>query len=80
MTIVFPADFNAAPGVAVKDVHCDACGSHMVIRKNRANGSLFLSCSKYPECQGTKSFTVESKDQGVLNFPAAEADNQGANV
>lgn len=32
---------------------CPTCGSPMVERTNRQNGSTFLGCSRYPECEAT---------------------------
>lgn len=34
---------------------CDECGSIMVIRKNKKEGTKFLGCSSYPDCKNTKS-------------------------
>lgn len=33
---------------------CPRCGSDMLKRTNRRTGSLFLGCSKYPRCLGTR--------------------------
>lgn len=32
---------------------CGACGSKLVVRKNRRSGSEFLGCSNYPKCRFT---------------------------
>jgi hypothetical protein len=34
-------------------VRCEACGHHMVVRTNRANGSEFMGCSTWPACVNT---------------------------
>lgn len=33
---------------------CPRCGARMVERRNRRNGNLFLGCSRYPDCKGTR--------------------------
>lgn len=34
------------------------CGGHMIKKKNRADGSLFLGCSRYPKCKNTKPYLL----------------------
>jgi DNA topoisomerase-1 len=34
---------------------CDLCGSPMVVRKAKLNGSSFLACTAYPKCRNTKN-------------------------
>lgn len=38
-----------------KYLYCENCGSSMVIKFNSKTKSLFLSCSKYPDCHFTRS-------------------------
>jgi ssDNA-binding Zn-finger/Zn-ribbon topoisomerase 1 len=33
---------------------CPKCESPMNVRVNRAEGTEFLGCSKYPDCKGTR--------------------------
>jgi DNA topoisomerase I len=33
---------------------CNLCGSPMVIRKSKTNGSSFLACTAFPKCRNTK--------------------------
>ena len=33
---------------------CNLCGSPMVVRTAKANGSTFLACTAYPKCRNTK--------------------------
>ena len=35
---------------------CDQCGSPMVVRKAKANGSSFYACTSFPKCRNTKPF------------------------
>jgi len=42
---------------------CEKCGSEMVTRKNRRNGSLFLGCSGYPKCRNIKSLRGLDKNK-----------------
>lgn len=34
---------------------CPECGALMVIRKNKTTGEQFFGCSRYPDCEGTRS-------------------------
>ena len=36
---------------------CPKCGAgtRLIVRKNRQNGSYFLGCPRYPECDYTES-------------------------
>lgn len=34
-------------------ISCEVCGSPMVLRENRQNGSRFLGCSQFPQCRET---------------------------
>ena len=43
------------------NVHCKACGSPMVIRENRANGSEFLGCTRWPDCGETRPLPEDVK-------------------
>ncbi|MDR3153523.1 MAG: type I DNA topoisomerase [Deltaproteobacteria bacterium] len=40
------------------EVHCDLCGSPMLIKKGRFGP--FLACSAYPDCRNTKPILVEN--------------------
>jgi len=45
-------------GRAPEDLKCPVCGANMIIKLGR--GGKFLSCEKYPECQGAR--TMEGKE------------------
>src|SRR3989338_3373129 len=45
-------------GRAPEDLKCPVCGANMIIKLGR--GGKFLSCEKYPECQGPR--TIEGKE------------------
>jgi len=45
-------------GRAPEDLKCPVCGANMIIKLGR--GGKFLSCEKYPECQGAR--TIEGKE------------------
>ena len=45
-------------GKAPEDLKCPVCGANMIIKLGR--GGKFLSCEKYPECQGAR--TMEGKE------------------
>ena len=61
-----PKDFYVAITRGSKELHiyssnqyypairCDKCNSIMLLKQNRNNGSSFLGCSEYPECDCTK--------------------------
>lgn len=46
-------------------------GHPFVVRQNRDDGSLFLGCSKYPECRETDEIPVSLKlrMQGARTLP-----------
>lgn len=46
---------NRGSGAQHAVVRCPRCGANMVERVNRKSGELFLGCSKYPRCKGTRS-------------------------
>ena len=49
-----------APGRAGEPPACPKCGAPMVLRTARQGknaGKQFWSCSRYPECRGTRSFS-----------------------
>ena len=33
---------------------CPECTGDLIVRRNRQNGSLFLGCTEWPECQRTE--------------------------
>ena len=45
-------------GKAPRDLKCPVCGANMIIKLGR--GGKFLSCERYPECQGAR--TIEGKE------------------
>ncbi|MEZ0470949.1 restriction endonuclease [Luteimonas salinilitoris] len=45
--VLAPAELAAAP-------ECPSCGKAMVERKNRRSGEVFLGCSGFPACRGTR--------------------------
>jgi ssDNA-binding Zn-finger/Zn-ribbon topoisomerase 1 len=54
---------------------CPACGHGMIIRRNRATGSLFRACSAYPTCAKTAPLTAyhEQRRRGAPRLPGLEA-------
>ncbi|SNX54228.1 topoisomerase DNA-binding C4 zinc finger domain-containing protein [Thermoanaerobacterium sp. RBIITD] len=43
--------------------NCPICGSDMVFRKSKKDNEIFLGCSLYPKCYGTKKIiTISVKD------------------
>ena len=38
-------------------ISCPACVQPMVLRRNSEDGGLFMGCSRFPKCRGTKKFT-----------------------
>lgn len=55
-------------------IACSACGSPMVERENRQNGSRFLGCSRYPDCTETAKVPafLEVKRAGGMELPGLE--------
>ena len=39
------------PDGKVTEKVCPACGDRLVVRTNKATGSQFLGCGRYPECR-----------------------------
>lgn len=37
--------------------NCPRCGTTLVERTNRRDGSRFLACPRYPDCKGTRNFS-----------------------
>lgn len=57
---------------------CSQCGSIMLERTNRKDGSKFFGCSTYPKCRHTESY-IKEKIAGIpINFLAKER-NPGLN-
>jgi len=55
-----------ARAVAAGGPKCPKCGKpmrKMVARKGRNAGNPFWSCTGYPDCNGTRNFTDEGKDE-----------------
>lgn len=56
-------------------VKCPRCNAQMVCRENHKTGEIFLGCSNYPECTGTrnlseakgKSFSTSHQTHGECN-------------
>ncbi len=40
---------------------CPECGSQLCVRENRENGSLFLGCSDYPDCDYTERYPTDMR-------------------
>lgn len=55
-------------------ISCPACGAPMVERENRQNGSRFMGCSRYPDCEETAKVPayLEVKRAGGLELPGLE--------
>lgn len=43
---------------------CPECGEPMKERTNRATGEIFLGCSDYPKCRGTRPLDEDAGDGG----------------
>lgn len=56
---------------ATPDTVCPACAAPMVRRTRRADGALFLGCSRYPACRGTRD--VEPPGQPATPTPPSAA-------
>ena len=52
-------------------VICPECGRDLVERTNRQNGSTFLGCTGYPECQHTQGIPeyVKLRREGATTLP-----------
>ena len=52
------------------------CGSPMVQRTNRQNGSEFMGCTRYPDCNETARVPawIHMKRTGALELPGLESD------
>lgn len=50
---------------------CPGCGRALLIRENRQNGSHFLGCAGYPECDHTENIpeTLRLRLAGVPELP-----------
>lgn len=35
-------------------LHCEQCGSELLVRRNRSTGERFYGCSRYPSCRFTR--------------------------
>jgi DNA topoisomerase-1 len=55
---------------------CPTCGASMVIKLGRSG--KFLSCSRYPECDG--ALTLEGKEVGVGTEPLGQHPESGENI
>ena len=53
---------NNALDVEVKEI-CPECAGPMNLRKSRFGGKYFLSCAKYPKCDGTRQPSDELQQQ-----------------
>lgn len=55
-------------------ISCPGCGSPMVERVNGQNGSRFLGCSRYPDCDETAKVPafLEVKRAGGMELPGLE--------
>jgi len=49
---------TAAPSAPAAPEGCPRCGKPMVRRNNRSTNSVFLGCSSYPACKGTRAATA----------------------
>jgi DNA topoisomerase-1 len=56
-------------GLAPKEFTCPICGTGMVMKLGR--GGVFMSCSKFPECKGsrTEKGEVMKEDEPIGNHP-----------
>jgi DNA topoisomerase-1 len=61
-------DFAATTEAAKTAIHCDKCGSAMIIRQGRRGE--FLACSKYPDCKNALSFR---RDEAGTIIPLPKA-------
>ncbi|MCD6460061.1 type I DNA topoisomerase [bacterium] len=56
------------------DIPCEKCGKLMVVRWSRKGG--FLSCSGYPECKHTMSYTKDEQGK-IIAQPPEEPEETG---
>ena len=56
-------------------IRCSRCGCPMVERTNRQNGSTFMGCTGYPDCDETAKVPpyLEMKRVGGLELPGLES-------
>jgi ssDNA-binding Zn-finger/Zn-ribbon topoisomerase 1 len=56
-------------------VTCSACGAPMAERLNRQNGSAFMGCTRYPDCDQTVKVPawLEVKRAGGIELPGMES-------
>lgn len=55
-------------------ITCSACGAPMVERTNSHNGSTFMGCTRYPDCDQTAKVPafLEVKRAGGMELPGLE--------
>ena len=55
-------------------ISCAACGAPMVERENRHNGSHFMGCTRYPDCDQTAKVPafLEVKRAGGIELPGLD--------
>lgn len=51
------ASVSDRPDRSPRPKGCPQCGAKMVEREQRSTGEVFLGCSKYPQCNGTRPVT-----------------------
>ncbi len=56
-----------------QSIQCPECGSKMIRRTNRKEGTEFYGCSLYPECKGTRPITVDRMDDLDDRMPSDKA-------
>lgn len=53
------------------DQPCPECGGPMKERTNRSTGEIFLGCSDFPKCRGTRSLDDDGADgDGGMRLPS----------
>lgn len=68
--MTFRTRVQAAAGTATTDApRCPRCRGDMVLRTNRADGTRFWGCQRYPQCRGT----VDSYVGGAMRRRAYDA-------
>lgn len=46
-----------------RDKHnCPQCGANMLERRNKSSGDVFLGCSRFPSCRGTRQIKADNSD------------------
>lgn len=59
----FLDDEATVPEPELNPESCPKCGSKMILRKRRSDGSPFWGCNQYPRCTGTRNISSKPASQ-----------------